>query len=101
MHAALGVGSVRPSSIRTWAASAALIRVQVPLSFHLAKYSYTVCQGVPRSLGSIRHWHPVRFRYRMLLITERKLTVRGAPAPVNGGSSGSTMSHSVSLMSVE
>ena len=51
----------------------------------LTEVQYTVCRG-GKSLGSIRHAHPVRLRYRIALTISRLGCLGGRPAGPTGGS---------------
>ena len=46
-----------------------------------------------RSCGSMSHWHPVRLRYRMVLMISRMSTARGRPPGFAGGKSGYKIFH--------
>ena len=65
-----GSGSRRSSLTRTRSRSASCSRSSVPSSHQARKYQYTVCHG-GKSLGRIRHEHPVRVRYTIALTTSR------------------------------
>src|SRR5882672_1864344 len=100
MHAARGVGS-RPASPRVRSRHALTILAHVPASRHRVQSSETVLLG-SQSCGSMSHWHPLRFREKIVLRTSRMSTSRGCPPRglcLAGGIIGSTMAHCSSVRS--
>ena len=53
-----------------------------------------------KSFGSMRYWQPVGTRYNTALVTTRKSALRGLPRRRGGGTSGTNIAHSRSVMSL-